>query len=163
MLAAVYASFSTMEKKKFHALLLHRRKAAQHAFRLLLSRNYRHGINLHHFRGLMRHVDASKCKKKNTKLFFYTRKILYQQFSYLAYKEIYLMFRLLNSSGTGVIHLHEFYQIYDVLDMHWRVKEEQPYWFSRVQSKPLAFVVQQVHRFVTWNIFDYFVCKLKEN
>ena len=69
------------------------------------------------------------------------------------------MFRLLNSSGTGVINLHEFYQIYDALDMHWRVKKEQPFWFSHVRSKPLAFVVNQVHRFVTWNIFDYFVCE----
>ena len=69
------------------------------------------------------------------------------------------MFRLLNSSGTGVINLHEFYQIYDALDMHWRVKKEQPFWFSHVRSKPLAFVVNQVHRLVTWNIFDYFVCE----
>ena len=60
MLAAVYASFTTMEKKKFQQLLLHRRKAAQHAYRLLLSRNHRDGVTLHHFRGLLRHVDPSK-------------------------------------------------------------------------------------------------------
>ena len=49
-----------MEKGKLQQLLLHRRKAAQHAYRLLLSRNNRNGITLPHFRGLLRHVDTNR-------------------------------------------------------------------------------------------------------
>lgn len=72
------------------------------------------------------------------------------------------MFRLLNASDSGVINVKEFYNIYDVLDMKWRVREEEPFWFSRLRSRTLANVAEQVHRLVTWNIFDYFVCKLKK-
>ncbi|XP_046456240.1 two pore calcium channel protein 1-like [Daphnia pulex] len=134
LLAAVYASFSSMEKNKFQQLLLHRRKAAQHAFRLLLGRNNRFGITLQHFRGLLRHVDSSR-----------------------TYREVYLMFRLLNTSESGIIDVNEFYHIYDVLDTKWRVRDEEPFWFSRLRSPTLAYCAQQVHRLVTWNFFDYFV------
>ncbi|KAK4010715.1 two pore calcium channel protein 1 [Daphnia magna] len=135
LLAAVYASFSSMERKKFQQLLLHRRKAAQHAFRLLLSRSNRGGITLQHFRGLLRNVDPSR-----------------------TYREMYLMFRLLNTSDSGIINLNEFYHIYDVLDMKWRIRNEEPFWFSRLRSRTLATMAQQVHRLVTWTFFDYFVC-----
>ena len=69
------------------------------------------------------------------------------------------MFRLLNTSHSGLIDVNEFYQIYDVLDMKWRVRDEEPFWFSRLRSRSLAAVAQQVHRLVTWNYFDYFVCE----
>ena len=49
-----------MEKEKFHQLLLHRRKAAKHKRRLLLSRNHRDPGTLHHFRGIVRHADPCK-------------------------------------------------------------------------------------------------------
>jgi hypothetical protein len=38
MLAVVYEAFTRIEKDKFRKLLLHRRKACQHAFRLLVTR-----------------------------------------------------------------------------------------------------------------------------
>jgi hypothetical protein len=69
------------------------------------------------------------------------------------------MFRLLNTSESGIIDVNEFYYIYDVLDMKWRVRDEEPFWFSRLRSRTLASCAQQVHRLVTWNIFDYFVCE----
>lgn len=77
----------------------------------------------------------------------------------LAYREVYLMFRLLNTSESGIIDVNEFYHIYDVLDMKWRVRDEEPFWFSRLRSRTLATCAQQIHRLVTWNIFDYFVCE----
>jgi hypothetical protein len=69
------------------------------------------------------------------------------------------MFRLLNTSESGIIDVNEFYHIYDVLDTKWRVRDEEPFWFSRLRSPTLAYCAQQVHRLVTWNFFDYFVCK----
>lgn len=69
------------------------------------------------------------------------------------------MFRLINTSDSGMIDVNEFYHIYDVLDMKWRVRDEEPFWFSRLRSRTLATIAEQVHRLVTWNMFDYFVCK----
>ncbi len=37
MLAVVYDTFTRIEKEKFRRLFLHKRKAAQHAFRLLVT------------------------------------------------------------------------------------------------------------------------------
>lgn len=69
------------------------------------------------------------------------------------------MFRLLNTSGSGIISVHEFYHIYDVLDTRWRVRDEEPFWFSRLRSRNLALLAEKAHWLVTWNFFDYFVCK----
>jgi len=135
VLAAVYASFSSMEKKKFQQLLLHRRKAAQHAFRLLLSRKSRHGITLQHFRGLIHHVDSSK-----------------------SYRDVYLMFRLLNPSASGFIDVEEFYNIYDALNMKWKVRDRNHYWFTNIRSQWVSAAARQVNRLVTWNVFEYFIC-----
>lgn len=135
VLAAVYASFSAMEKKKFKQLLLHRRKAAQQSFRLLLSRKSRDGISLRHFRGLMHQVNSSK-----------------------SYREVYLMFRLLNTSASGFISMQEFYCIYDVLDMKWKLRDRNQYWFTRARSQFVASAASQVHRLVTSNFFEYFIC-----
>uniref|UniRef100_T1IK76 Ion transport domain-containing protein n=1 Tax=Strigamia maritima TaxID=126957 RepID=T1IK76_STRMM len=38
MLAVVYETFTVIEKEKFRKLLLHKRKACQHAFKLLVSK-----------------------------------------------------------------------------------------------------------------------------
>lgn len=59
VLASVYAQFVNKEKEKFQKLLLHKRRAAQSAYRLLLSRSHRLGVALHHFCGLIRHMDPS--------------------------------------------------------------------------------------------------------
>lgn len=146
-----------MERKKFQQLLLHRRKAAQHAFRLLLSRSNRGGITLQHFRGLLRNVDPSRSILVPTNKMLLPFKM--NIYFCLAYREMYLMFRLLNTSDSGIINLNEFYHIYDVLDMKWRIRNEEPFWFSRLRSRTLATMAQQVHRLVTWTFFDYFVCE----
>ncbi|KAL4720017.1 hypothetical protein ACJJTC_009570 [Scirpophaga incertulas] len=55
MLAVVYETFTRIEREKCRALLLHRRRATRHAFRLLVSRRAPHAVRLRHFAGLMRH------------------------------------------------------------------------------------------------------------
>jgi hypothetical protein len=55
MLAVVYETFTRIEREKCRALLLHRRRATRHAFRLLVSRRAPLAIKLRHFSGLMRH------------------------------------------------------------------------------------------------------------
>jgi len=145
-----------MEKKKFKQLLLHRRKAAQHSFRLLLSRKNRNGITLHHFRGLIHQVDSSKCKGNHRKDHIELTKLIF----FSAYREVYLMFRLLNTSGSGFISLQEFYSIYDVLNMKWKIRDRNQYWFTRIRSQFVASAARQVNRLITWNVFEYFICKL---
>jgi len=60
MLATVCASFCEQEKTMTRLLLLHRRKAAQQAYRLLLGHSCSSGFTLTNFQGLMRYADPSK-------------------------------------------------------------------------------------------------------
>ena len=69
------------------------------------------------------------------------------------------MFRLLNTSATGTIDLAEFYRIYDVLALKWTIRNDQPYWFSNLQPPLIASLANQIHRLVTWVVFEYFICK----
>ncbi|XP_028167785.1 two pore calcium channel protein 1-like, partial [Ostrinia furnacalis] len=62
MLAVVYETFTRIEREKCRALLLHRRRAARHAFRLLVSRRAPLAVRLRHFAGLMRHYAPHYCE-----------------------------------------------------------------------------------------------------
>ena len=69
------------------------------------------------------------------------------------------MFRLLNTSASGFISMQEFYCIYDVLDMKWKLRDRNQYWFTRARSQFVASAASQVHRLVTSNFFEYFICE----
>lgn len=73
------------------------------------------------------------------------------------------MFRLLNTSSSGLISLNEFYHVYDVLGMKWRKREESPHWFDNCRSSIIASSARLTHRLVTWTVFDFFVCELFSN
>ncbi len=62
MLAVVYDAFTRIEKEKFRRLFLHKRKAAQHAFRLLVTREKPDEISFQHFEGLLKHFRGLKCE-----------------------------------------------------------------------------------------------------
>ena len=62
MLAVVYDAFTRIEKEKFRRLFLHKRKAAQHAFKLLVTRENPDGISFQHFEGALRHFKGINCK-----------------------------------------------------------------------------------------------------
>lgn len=66
MLAVVYETFTGIEKDKFRKLLLHKRKACQLAFRLLVSKQNPNTIRFKQFQGLMRYYSPriSKIQKK---------------------------------------------------------------------------------------------------
>ena len=63
MLAVVYDAFTRIEKEKFRRLFLHKRKAAQHAFKLLVTRENPAGISFQHFEGVLRHFKGINCKR----------------------------------------------------------------------------------------------------
>lgn len=86
MLAVVYDAFTRIEKDKFRRLYLHKRKAAQHAFKLLVTQERPEEVSFQHFEGL---------------LTFYRPRT--------TPTEAYLMFKLLNKSNSGYLNTDEFY------------------------------------------------------
>lgn len=62
MLAVVYETFTRVEMEKFKKLLLHKREACQHAFRLLVTKQDPNKIGFRHFKGLMRYYAPKKSK-----------------------------------------------------------------------------------------------------
>ena len=63
MLAVVYDAFTRIEKEKFRRLFLHKRKAALHAFKLLVTRERPEEVSFEHFEGLLKFYKptASEC------------------------------------------------------------------------------------------------------
>lgn len=61
MLAVVNETFTSRERDKFKKLFLHKRKACQHAFRLLVSKQNPDKMRFRQFEGLMRYYAPNKC------------------------------------------------------------------------------------------------------
>ncbi|RWS24224.1 two pore calcium channel protein 1-like protein [Leptotrombidium deliense] len=112
MLAVVYETFTRMDKIKFKKLLLHRRVACKHAFRLLVSRNNPSEIKFKHFYGLMRYF-----KPNATKL------------------EVYLIFKTLDTNESHSLTIEEFHRIYEISQLKWEQKESTKYWYSIIKWK----------------------------
>ena len=53
MLAVVYDAFTRIEKVKYRKLFLHKRKAALHAFKLLVTQERPEEVSFQHFEGLL--------------------------------------------------------------------------------------------------------------
>lgn len=122
MLAVVYETFTRMEKEKFRKLLLHRRKACQLAFHLLVSKTSPASISFRHFEGLMKYYKPKACRR-----------------------DVYLMFKTLDVTKTGFLTLEEFYQVYEVSPLKWKPKRPEEPWFSNL-GKPWEDI------FGDWNI-----------
>ncbi|KAK2102646.1 Two pore calcium channel protein 1 [Saguinus oedipus] len=80
LLAVVFDTFNDIEKRKFKSLLLHKRTAIQHAYRLLVSQKRPAGISYRQFEGLMR---------------FYKPR--------MSARERYLTFKALNQNNTPLL------------------------------------------------------------
>merc|ERR1719273_1251083 len=90
MLAVVYDTFTKIEKEKFRRLYLHKRKAAQHAFKLLVTKERSEEVSFQHFEGLLASYKPSATPT-----------------------EAYLIFKTLNKSNSGFLTQDEFYEVYD--------------------------------------------------
>ncbi|KAG8190159.1 hypothetical protein JTE90_008693 [Oedothorax gibbosus] len=116
MLAVVYETFTRIEKDKFRKLLLHRRKACQQAFRLLVTRNSPLQMSFRHFHGLMKYFQP-----KNTKL------------------DNYLMFKTLDMKKTGYLTMNEFLNVFEASPLRWKPKRPDDLWFIHLHGIPLKF------------------------
>lgn len=60
MLAVVNETFTAAERDKFKKLFLHKRKACQHAFKLLVSKQNPDKMRFRQFEGLIRYYAPTK-------------------------------------------------------------------------------------------------------
>ncbi|XP_042904176.1 two pore channel protein 1 isoform X1 [Parasteatoda tepidariorum] len=133
MLAVVYETFIRIEKDKFRKLLLHRRKACQHAFRLLVTRNSPLQMSFRHFEGLMKYF-----KPKNSKL------------------DNYLMFKTVDINKTGYLTMNEFLNVFEVSPLKWKPKRQDDLWFVHLKGVPLMFF-KGLNKVVTHQTTDFIV------
>lgn len=133
MLAVVYETFTAIEKDKFRKLLLHKRRACQLAFRLLVSKQNPSSIRFRQFYGLMRYFSPR-----------------------IGPRDVVLMFWQLNSSHNGTLTLDEFINIYDATRLKWRLKDPIDPWFSAAWP-PLRSICRATRAIVTWCYFEHLV------
>ncbi|GBP62933.1 Two pore calcium channel protein 1 [Eumeta japonica] len=134
MLAVVYEAFTRIEREKCRALLLHRRCATRHAFRLLVSRRAPDVVRLRHFSGLMRHYAP-----------------------HISGLDVYLMFKQLNQSGSGGLSRSEFAGLYEVFALRWGAQASRAPWYS---SSPLEPIGRMAATAVRWPYFEYLIYAL---
>ncbi|KAG1714271.1 Two pore calcium channel protein 1 [Nymphon striatum] len=133
MLAVVYEKFTSIEKDKFRKLLMHKRRACCHAFRLLVSKSHPSHIKYRHFEGLMRYHRPKACKR-----------------------DVYLTFKTLDSDNSGFISLEEFYYVYEVCSLKWKPKRPEIPWFEGIW-KPLRLICSGIRKVVLWKYFELII------
>ncbi|GFS20547.1 two pore calcium channel protein 1-like [Elysia marginata] len=133
LLAVVYDSFSNLEKSKVKSLFFHKHEGCMHAFRLLVTQENRHQMNVKHFIGMMEYFQPNRTRR-----------------------EYYLMFKSLNSSKSGTLSNEEFFRVYDVVRLKWKLKSEADLWSSDF-PQPFRSLFKGLHCFATWKYFDYFI------
>ncbi|XP_067935277.1 two pore channel protein 1-like [Watersipora subatra] len=132
-LAVVYNTFTTLEKSKVKKLLIHKRNACEHAFRLLVSKKHPEAIALRHFVGLM-HFYMPRAKKE----------------------DVYLIFKSLNTSATGCLSLEEFFNVYSLAGLNWKEAMMSDLWFHKLPS-PFRKLMTGINWLVTLKWFEYFI------
>ncbi|CAG0916598.1 unnamed protein product [Notodromas monacha] len=166
MLAVVYASFWQIEKDKFRNLLLHKRKACQRAFRLLVSKKNPDHITFKHFEGLLKYFkpNMSKyCRGLLSCALWVPRIILDPRMleRYLVFKAqthqqcslgVSTCLTPIPSREPGLLTLDKFYSIYNLSAFEWKPKQEPLPWYSNLR-KPLPFIFQLNTKFVQWKGF----------
>ncbi|XP_041348857.1 two pore calcium channel protein 1-like [Gigantopelta aegis] len=133
LLAVVYDTFSNLEKAKVKKLFFHKREGCQHAFRLLTTKQNVTKLSVRHFVGMMK--------------FFKPKKTV---------KDYYLMFKTLNTSKTGGLSLEEFYKVFEVTSLNWKIKNDDSIWSSNFRH-PCNVIFRGLNKFVNWKWFDYFI------
>ncbi|XP_023384005.1 two pore calcium channel protein 1 isoform X3 [Pteropus vampyrus] len=133
LLAVVFDTFNDIEKRKFKSLLLHKRTAIQHAYRLLISQRRPAGISYRQFEGLMR---------------FYKPR--------MSAGERYLTFKALNQSNTPLLSLKDFYDIYEVADLKWKAKRNKEHWFDEL-PRTAFLIFKGINILVKSKAFQYFM------
>ncbi|NWW22605.1 TPC1 protein, partial [Falcunculus frontatus] len=131
LLAVVFDTFNDIEKRKFKSLLLHKRTAIQHAYRLLVTKQRPSGISFKHFEGLLRFYKPRMCAR-----------------------ERYLTFKALNQSNTPLVSLKDFYNFYEVVGLKWKAKRNREHWFDDL-PRTAFFIFKGINILVKSRVFQY--------
>nr|KAI8738376.1 two pore calcium channel protein 1-like [Biomphalaria glabrata] len=133
LLAVVYDTFSNLEKSKIRSLFFHKREGCMHAFRLLVTQANHSGLSVKHFIGMMGYFLPKKSKR-----------------------DYYLMFKALNTSKTGMIQMEEFFNIYEVSRLRWKLKSDVSLWSSNFRH-PCNIIFKSLNWLANWKYLDYFI------
>ncbi|XP_012287108.1 two pore calcium channel protein 1 isoform X2 [Orussus abietinus] len=133
MLAVVNETFTSAERDKFKKLLLHKRKACQHAFKLLVSKQNPDKMRFRQFEGLMRYYAPHKSTL-----------------------DVILMFRHMNASGNGVLTTEEFSSVYDATTLRWELQYSSVPWYHAAWH-PLQMLCTAAHTAISWPYFEVIV------
>ncbi|NXF28946.1 TPC1 protein, partial [Nyctibius bracteatus] len=131
LLAVVFDTFNDIEKRKFKSLLLHKRTAIQHAYRLLITKQRPSGISFKHFEGLLRFYKPRMCAR-----------------------ERYLTFKALNQSNTPLVSLKDFYNFYEVVGLKWKAKRNREHWFDDL-PRTAFLIFKGINILVKSRVFQY--------
>ncbi|CAL1678014.1 unnamed protein product [Lasius platythorax] len=135
MLAVVNETFTSRERDKFKKLFLHKRKACQHAFKLLVSKQDPDKMRFRQFEGLMRYYAPNKSTR-----------------------DIVLMFCHMNASGSGALNCEEFLSIYDAATLQWDLQYSNIPWYRATTWWPLQMLCTGAHTVIKWPYFETLVC-----
>ncbi|KAK0159692.1 hypothetical protein PV327_010782 [Microctonus hyperodae] len=133
MLAVVNETFTSAERDKFKKLFLHKRRACQHAFKLLVSKQNPNQMRFRQFEGLMRYYAPNKSTL-----------------------DIIFMFRHMNGSGSGALSCEEFLAVYDVTTLEWEPKYSGIPWYHAAWH-PLQILCTGAHSAIMWPYFETLV------
>ncbi|XP_066600553.1 two pore calcium channel protein 1-like [Prorops nasuta] len=133
MLAVVNETFTSAERDKFKKLFLHKRKACQHAFKLLVSKQHPDKMRFRQFEGVMRYYAPNR-----------------------SIRDILLMFRHMNTSGTGTLSTEEFLSFYDANVLRWEPQYSNVPWYHNTW-RPLQILCTGAHAAIRWPYFETIV------
>lgn len=75
-------------------------------------------------------------------------------------RDLLVMFRYLNTSGTGSLTIEEFYGIYDSVMMTWQPQAlDTPWYFTA--SPTVQTICKTANSIISWPYFDHIFCKYK--
>lgn len=131
LLAVVFDTFNGVEKVKFKSLLLHKRSAIEHAFKLLVSRQRPNGMSLRQFDGLLR---------------FYRPR--------MRARDRFLTFKALNLSGTPLLSLQDFYKVYELMGLRWKARRSGEHWFDDF-PRTAFLIFKGINLVVKSRVFQY--------
>ncbi|XP_035246271.1 two pore calcium channel protein 1-like [Anguilla anguilla] len=131
LLAVVFDTFNDVEKMKFKSLLLHKRSAIDHAFKLLVSKQSPSTVSLRQFDGLMRFYQPQ-----------------------MAARDRFLTFKALSRSDGPTLSREEFYHFYEVMGLKWTAQRSSSHWFDSLPHTTVL-IFKGIRRFVKSKAFQY--------
>ena len=76
----------------------------------------------------------------------------------VALRDVVLMYKQLNTSGTNGLSLEEFYSIYDANELLWEAQFSKIPWFH-ASWEPIQVICRFCNNLTNWSYFEHIICK----